>query len=247
MRRFFCFWSKCTKVAANGSSAFANDLSMALRDTRCFGHLLVSRYAAGRRDDSAGPSNTRQHGDCARGIWSVGFFVRLLNTPVKLYHEQKDDVSKLTAELETVKLRRREIEAHSSLLKEQLDESRRQNSPLQRVAREQQGQQIKAALDPEFQKQGWLMALTREYISSHHNVSSAIVTGTELPPTEWMNRRLRELRKPWRIPTDGQANLQVKFSDNQEPYKRQIEGFTYWRLAIHNSGPASAEIALIAS
>jgi hypothetical protein len=115
--------------------------------------------------------------------WSVGFFVRLLNTPVKLYHEQKDDVSKLTAELETVILRRREIEAHSSLLKEQLDESRRQNSPLQRVAREQQGQQIKAALDPEFQKQGWLMALTREYISSHHNVSSAIVTGTELPHT----------------------------------------------------------------
>jgi hypothetical protein len=42
----------------------------------------------------------------------------------------------------------------------------------------------------------------REYIASHDEISPALLAGTELPPAEWMNRRLEELGKPWRVPLE---------------------------------------------
>jgi hypothetical protein len=40
-------------------------------------------------------------------------------------------------------------------------------------------------------------ALRGEYILSHDNVSPAVLEGTEFPPADWMNRRLRELSENW--------------------------------------------------
>jgi hypothetical protein len=40
-------------------------------------------------------------------------------------------------------------------------------------------------------------ALRGEYILSHDNVSPDVLAGTEFPPADWMNRRLRELGENW--------------------------------------------------
>ncbi len=38
-----------------------------------------------------------------------------------------------------------------------------------------------------------LQGLQAEYIASHDGLSPAVVAGTELPPAEWMKRRIREM------------------------------------------------------
>jgi hypothetical protein len=44
-------------------------------------------------------------------------------------------------------------------------------------------------------------ALRGEYILSHDNVSPDVLAGTEFPPADWMNRRLRELGENWTFTT----------------------------------------------
>lgn len=44
-----------------------------------------------------------------------------------------------------------------------------------------------------------LNALRNEYILSHDNISAALMAGTEYPPTDWMNERLRQLGERWRF------------------------------------------------
>lgn len=56
------------------------------------------------------------------------------------------------------------------------------------------------AYSDEGQKTLWLNVLRKEYIVSNDNISPALIAGTEWPPVEWMNRRLSELGKPWRLP-----------------------------------------------
>jgi hypothetical protein len=48
-------------------------------------------------------------------------------------------------------------------------------------------------------KQGILKALRGEYVISHDNVSPGLLEGTESPPTEWINKRLRELGEQWTV------------------------------------------------
>jgi hypothetical protein len=42
-------------------------------------------------------------------------------------------------------------------------------------------------------------ALRGEYILSHDNISPGLLAGTEFPPSEWMNKRLRELGEKWTV------------------------------------------------
>jgi hypothetical protein len=42
-------------------------------------------------------------------------------------------------------------------------------------------------------------ALRGEYILSHDNVSPEVLAGTQFPPADWMNRRLRELGESWTV------------------------------------------------
>jgi hypothetical protein len=48
-------------------------------------------------------------------------------------------------------------------------------------------------------RDGIIEALVREYVNSRGDVSSQIRAGTELPPKDWLNRRLEELGEPWRV------------------------------------------------
>ena len=47
-------------------------------------------------------------------------------------------------------------------------------------------------------------ALRNEYILSHDNVSPGLIAGTEFPPSNWMNRRLRELGEKWAVAVPSQ-------------------------------------------
>jgi|HubBroStandDraft_6_1064221.scaffolds.fasta_scaffold09959_5 hypothetical protein len=42
-------------------------------------------------------------------------------------------------------------------------------------------------------------ALRGQYILSHPNVSAGLLAGTELPPADWMNKRLKELGEKWSV------------------------------------------------
>ena len=48
-------------------------------------------------------------------------------------------------------------------------------------------------------RQGVLQLLRNEYILSHVETSPGVLAGTEFPPSEWMNKRLRELGEKWTI------------------------------------------------
>jgi|GEM_PF-6923130 thiol:disulfide interchange protein len=43
-----------------------------------------------------------------------------------------------------------------------------------------------------------LKALRQEYILSHDNISPQMMAGIEMPPKEWINKRLQELGESWR-------------------------------------------------
>jgi len=42
-------------------------------------------------------------------------------------------------------------------------------------------------------------ALRSEYVLSHENISPGLLAGTELPPADWMNKRLHELGEQWTV------------------------------------------------
>lgn len=44
-----------------------------------------------------------------------------------------------------------------------------------------------------------LMALRNEYVISHENVSAGIIAGTEQPPNDWVNTRLKQLGEKWTV------------------------------------------------
>ncbi len=53
--------------------------------------------------------------------------------------------------------------------------------------------------------------LRGEYILSHENISAGLLAGTELPPAEWMNKRLAELGEKWTV---AQPVVRVSVSPN---------------------------------
>jgi|ERR1043165_944063 hypothetical protein len=48
-------------------------------------------------------------------------------------------------------------------------------------------------------RQKILAALRNEYVLSHDNVSTAVMSGVQSPPADWVNGRLKELGEKWRI------------------------------------------------
>jgi hypothetical protein len=97
-------------------------------------------------------------------------------------------------------------------------------------------------------------ALRSEYILSHDNVSPGLLAGTEFPPADWTNKRLRELGEKWTVATppvrspspatvptlpegkilawvaygdDGATNIVSRVSDPPDPVKMKCaEPFT---------------------
>jgi hypothetical protein len=149
-----------------------------------------------------------------QAIWAALALCALVFATYRIWKIEREKVLELQEKLSPIRIREIEAqEAHTAalreqsvLMKEQIEETRKlrelqeqANSPLHRVITAQQEEQIKAALNPEFRKQAWLNTLRKEYIASHDDISPGISAGTELPPAEWMNRRLAELNKPWRI------------------------------------------------
>lgn len=57
-----------------------------------------------------------------------------------------------------------------------------------------------------------LQTLSREYILSHDGISPGLMAGTEWPPLDWMNRRLKELGESWSV-LPGKNSMEVRFSD----------------------------------
>lgn len=54
--------------------------------------------------------------------------------------------------------------------------------------------------DDEAQRRVVLGQLTREYILTHDGISPQPLAGLELPPKDWLNKRLEELELSWRVP-----------------------------------------------
>lgn len=50
-------------------------------------------------------------------------------------------------------------------------------------------------------KEHLLESLRDEYIASHSSIDPAILTGKKMPPDDWLNPRLAELKENWRIHT----------------------------------------------
>ena len=90
------------------------------------------------------------------------------------------------------------MEAHTAELVRQFDIQLRENNPITKAFRAVQEKEArtKMGLEPEsaeYRRLAWLDVLRRDYISSHDNISPAIVAGTELPPREWLNEKIAEL------------------------------------------------------
>jgi hypothetical protein len=68
---------------------------------------------------------------------------------------------------------------------------------------------------PENRKQNILSLLRNEYILSHDSISPGLLAGTELPPSEWINKRLHELGETWTVAEP--ASPSARISAKQEP------------------------------
>jgi hypothetical protein len=80
-------------------------------------------------------------------------------------------------------------------LRERMDSWQRQNTELLTSLLKPAPPNAKAAeVD---RRQNVERALRGEYLLSHDNVSPDVLAGTEFPPADWMNQRLRELGENW--------------------------------------------------
>jgi len=59
-------------------------------------------------------------------------------------------------------------------------------------------------------RQDILTLLRQEWILSHRNVSAGLLAGTEQPPAEWVNTRLKQLGENWSLPANVPTNETVK-------------------------------------
>jgi hypothetical protein len=69
-------------------------------------------------------------------------------------------------------------------------------------------------------------ALSGEYILSHDNVSPGLLAGTELPPSDWMNKRLRELGEKWAVTSAMPASKVI--APNIPQSKLAKLQFSFW-------------------
>ena len=157
---------------------------------------------------------------CAMAYWALGFdsalswasdFVPLLFTVVgivvsvkKLRDEHQAAVIAvivIVGILGTVVLHLSRVHDQNShvkeigSLKERMDSWQKQNSELLTSLSKPAPPNAQAAeVD---RRQNIEKALRGEYILSHENVSPDVLAGTEFPPADWMNWRLRELGENW--------------------------------------------------
>jgi len=93
MRKFLHFWWRCVVLAAKGNVAFANNW-MWLLGVPIFSTILA--YAASRRSVTTVTTGSTVLDLLLTGAgsfaatWATAFLVRLINAPVRLYHEQKE-------------------------------------------------------------------------------------------------------------------------------------------------------------
>ena len=59
------------------------------------------------------------------------------------------------------------------------------------------------ARDEKLRRREILSLLRNEYILSHDNISAGMLAGLEMPPSEWVNRRLGQLKECWRVGANG--------------------------------------------
>lgn len=55
-----------------------------------------------------------------------------------------------------------------------------------------------------------LQSLVREYILSHDGLSPGLLAGTEWPPIDWLNKRVKELGESWTV-APGQNPMELRF------------------------------------
>jgi hypothetical protein len=65
-------------------------------------------------------------------------------------------------------------------------------------------------------------ALRSEYILSHENVSEGLLAGTELPPADWMNKRLHELGEKWTVSPPPANRPPVSTPVSQPPPEGEV-------------------------
>lgn len=56
-----------------------------------------------------------------------------------------------------------------------------------------------------------LTSLRNEYILSHDNLSPALIAGTEQPPADWVNSRLKQLGEKWTVTAPSPADIELAF------------------------------------
>jgi len=84
--------------------------------------------------------------------------------------------------------------------------------------------------DEQSRRQRILEVLRNEYILSHQNVPTRIVTGQEWPPTDWLNERLAKMKEGWRVQksadTPGLTQLATVLVELQKEQERQRQELT---------------------
>jgi hypothetical protein len=91
-------------------------------------------------------------------------------------------------------------------------------------------------------RQGLLTALRNEYILSHDGISPALMAGTEQPPSDWVNKRLRELGENWTVSIDpktaAKEQLNKLLADGRKLYQEGCSWLT------HDNGKETAPLLL---
>jgi hypothetical protein len=58
-----------------------------------------------------------------------------------------------------------------------------------------------------------LATLRNEYILSHDGISPALLAGTEQPPSDWLNKRLKEMGEMWIVSNDPRSEARKQMAD----------------------------------
>lgn len=104
MRRFFSFWWRCAKIAANESVSFANDWAWLIGAPIVGGMLYLIKRGFGEGALTLSQDTTIGALEAAflafLITWLFAFVLRLVRAPVTLFHQEKERADRLQQKLD---------------------------------------------------------------------------------------------------------------------------------------------------
>jgi len=122
----------------------------------------------------------------------------------------------------------RDLKSQLDILRNRMDSVRDQNGQLLTAFLKPVPTSQEAELE---RRQNIENTLRGEYILSHENVSPGLLSGTELPPADWMNKRLHELGEKWTVAIPSPPKPAVIIP---EPKLARLQ-FSFWSDALNSA------------